>query len=106
VTEKTKANSLLDEALLGSALDEALRALQELGPEGGLERFAASLDPEWIVEALAFSDGNGVYPAAQATGGPCDLDGYRDVSFRRSRDSGRCRQLGTRITGRKEPCSE
>ena len=35
-----------------SELAEALRALNELGPQGGLERFAASLDPQWISEAL------------------------------------------------------
>lgn len=44
--------SLLDEALGTSALDEALRALNELGPESGLERFAASLDRQWIEQAL------------------------------------------------------
>ena len=53
MTAKARANTLLDDALRGSALDEALRALNELGPEGGLERFTASLDPEWIVEALS-----------------------------------------------------
>lgn len=48
-----ESGSDLDEALRASALEEVLRALNELGPEGGLERFAASLDPEWIEEALA-----------------------------------------------------
>lgn len=42
-----------EESVQTSALDEALTALTELGPEGGLERFAASLDPEWIEQALA-----------------------------------------------------
>ena len=47
------STTLLDEALKASALDDVLRALNELGPEGGLERFAASLDPDWIEEALS-----------------------------------------------------
>jgi len=33
-------------------LQEALEALIDLGPRGGLDRFAASLDPDWIEEAL------------------------------------------------------
>ena len=33
-------------------LQETLDTLQDLGPRGGLDRFAESLDPEWIVEAL------------------------------------------------------
>ena len=33
-------------------LQEALEALIDLGPRGGLDRFAASLDPAWIEEAL------------------------------------------------------
>lgn len=33
-------------------LREALDGLDGLGPKGGLERFAASLDPAWIEEAL------------------------------------------------------
>ena len=53
MTLHANSDSLLDEALRASTLDEALRALNELGPEGGLERFAASLNPEWIEEALA-----------------------------------------------------
>ena len=53
MTARTNPSSLLDEALRSSELEEALRALNELGPEGGLDRFAASLDPEWIEEALA-----------------------------------------------------
>jgi Insertion element 4 transposase N-terminal/Transposase DDE domain len=52
VPPRANSGSLLDQALRASALDEALRALNELGPEGGLERFAASLDPEWIEQAL------------------------------------------------------
>ncbi|MEE8367444.1 MAG: IS4 family transposase [Thermoanaerobaculia bacterium] len=52
MTPEANPSSLLDEAMRASALDDALRALNELGPEGGLERFAASLDPEWIEEAL------------------------------------------------------
>lgn len=43
----------VDEVSCPSALDEALRALNELGPQGGLERFAASIDPDWIEQALA-----------------------------------------------------
>ncbi len=43
----------VDEVFCDSALDEALRALNELGPQGGLQRFAASLDPDWIEQALA-----------------------------------------------------
>ena len=35
-----------------SSLDEALRALNELGPQGGIARFASSLDPAWIDSAL------------------------------------------------------
>lgn len=53
MTPKANPDSVLEEGLCGSALDEALRALNELGPAGGLERFAASLDPEWIEQALA-----------------------------------------------------
>jgi hypothetical protein len=34
-------------------LKETLDALEDLGPRGGLDRFAASLDPDWIEEALA-----------------------------------------------------
>ncbi|MFP4551926.1 MAG: IS4 family transposase [Spirochaetales bacterium] len=34
-------------------LAEALEAIRELGPEGGIDRFATSLPPEWIEEALA-----------------------------------------------------
>lgn len=37
-----------------SSMADALEALVELGP-GGIARFAASLDPEWIDEALAAS---------------------------------------------------
>lgn len=63
-------NSLLDEVLKASALDDALRALNELGPEGGLERFAASLDPEWIEEALSSTGTASIrrrkFPADQA----------------------------------------
>jgi hypothetical protein len=33
-------------------LQEALEALLDLGPRGGLDRFAASLGPAWIEEAL------------------------------------------------------
>jgi len=33
-------------------LQEALDALIDLGPRGGLDRFASSLDPDWIEEAL------------------------------------------------------
>ena len=47
------SSSPLERALTASALDDVLRALNELGPEGGIERFAASLDPEWIEQALA-----------------------------------------------------
>lgn len=36
-------------------LAEALEAIRELGPQEGIDRFAASLDPEWIKEALDFS---------------------------------------------------
>lgn len=53
MTLLARPDSLLYEVLGTSALDEVLRALNELGPEGGLEQFAASLDPEWIEEALA-----------------------------------------------------
>lgn len=35
-----------------SCLEEMLNALRDLGPQEGIERFAASLDPEWISEAL------------------------------------------------------
>ena len=35
-----------------SGLAEALEAIRELGPEGGIARFAASLDPKWVAEAL------------------------------------------------------
>lgn len=48
----SNSNSPLEQALCATALDEVLRALNELGPEGGLERFAASIDPEWIEQAL------------------------------------------------------
>jgi hypothetical protein len=34
-------------------LQEALEATQDLGPRAGIEKFAASLDPQWIPEALA-----------------------------------------------------
>lgn len=35
-----------------SGLADALRALNELGPQKGIERFASSLDPAWIGAAL------------------------------------------------------
>jgi hypothetical protein len=70
MTPETDPNSLLDEALQVSALDDALRALNELGPEGGLERFAASLDPEWIEAALSSTGTASIrrrkFPADQA----------------------------------------
>jgi hypothetical protein len=51
-------------------LKSALEACQDLGPEGGLERFAASLDPEWIAEALAATGTASIrrrrFPAEQA----------------------------------------
>jgi hypothetical protein len=33
-------------------LESALKAVSDLGPRGGLDKFAASLDPAWIKEAL------------------------------------------------------
>lgn len=33
-------------------LQEALEAAQDLGPKAGIEKFAASLEPQWIEEAL------------------------------------------------------
>lgn len=53
MTSGANTSCLLDEVLQASALDEVLRALNDLGPEGGLERFSASLDGEWIEQALA-----------------------------------------------------
>jgi len=51
-------------------LHEALEALGDLGPRGGLERFAASLEPEWIGEALSATGTVSVrrrkFPAEQA----------------------------------------
>ncbi len=70
MTPEANPSSLLDEALEISALDDALRALNELGPEGGLERFAASLDSEWIEEALSSTGTASIrrrkFPAEQA----------------------------------------
>ena len=37
-----------------SGVEGVLRALEELGPKG-VERFAASIDPAWVEEALAAS---------------------------------------------------
>lgn len=53
MSPQADAGSVIDDSLQTSSLDEALDALAELGPEGGLERFAASLDPEWVDQALA-----------------------------------------------------
>lgn len=53
MTPRTNADPVLEQGLYASTLEEVLRTLHELGPEGGLERFAASLDPEWIEQALA-----------------------------------------------------
>ena len=51
-------------------LKEALDSLGALGPQGGLERFAASLDPAWIAEALKATGTASVrrrkFPAEQA----------------------------------------
>lgn len=51
-------------------LKEALGSLNAMGPEGGLERFAASLDPAWIEEALKATGTMSVrrrkFPAEQA----------------------------------------
>ena len=70
MTPETNPSALLDEAPRASTLDDALRALNELGPEGGLERFAASLDPEWIQEALSSTGTASIrrrkFPAEQA----------------------------------------
>lgn len=51
-------------------LAEVLDDVQHMGPEGGLERFAASLDPDWIEQALAASGTASIrrrkFPAEQA----------------------------------------
>lgn len=51
-------------------LQKELEALRDLGPKGGLERFAASLDPAWIEEALEATGTGSVrlrkFPAQQA----------------------------------------
>jgi hypothetical protein len=51
-------------------LAEALEDLEQMGPQGGLERFAASLDAEWIEEALRATGTASVrrrkFPAEQA----------------------------------------
>lgn len=53
MTAVAHPNSPFDQLDGAPSLGEVLQALNELGPEGGLERFAASLDPEWIEEALS-----------------------------------------------------
>jgi len=57
-------------AIVMGWLQEALDALEDLGPKGGLERFASSLEPAWIDEALAATGTVSVrrrkFPAEQA----------------------------------------
>lgn len=52
VGEEDQALAISEEVALGW-LKEALDALQSTGPRGGIERFAASLEPEWIEQALS-----------------------------------------------------
>jgi hypothetical protein len=51
-------------------LAEALEDLEQMGPQGGLERFAESLDPDWIEQALRATGTASVrrrkFPAEQA----------------------------------------
>src|SRR5687767_12522871 len=43
----------ISEEITMSWLSEALDAVQTMAPRGGIERFAASLEPDWIEQALA-----------------------------------------------------
>ena len=50
--EETVSTEIAQSTFRQSSLGDMMLAFEELGPVGGLERFAASLDPEWIEEAL------------------------------------------------------
>lgn len=52
MTGAKDASAHLDDVTPHSNLSEVLFALCELGPTRGIERFASSLDPEWIEHAL------------------------------------------------------
>lgn len=56
MTSKVERSTVLGEAPKALALDEAFRALNELGPEGGFQRFAASFNSVRIEAALRSMD--------------------------------------------------